>query len=468
VPTLTIPPQPPSGGPLGPMPDFGMPDDMRHGAGRGRRGVTAIAALATALVLALGVIVVLALGGGDKPAGDSTAPGRAQFDGTVYVESNLSAPGANSVLGFRYRGGSLRPLDVTEYPTGGAGSQDLSNSGVLDIDGSVAVSTERKLLFAVNASSDTIAVFRIGRDGELTPVEGSPFPSQGKGPASVDYRDGHLFVANKAHDGIRTLFREPPNYASFAVSKEGALTPVGKPQPTAPAGSPTQAFVTPDGKLLLATDLQGPEPYSAGPLHSFKIGADGSLTPAAGSPFPLDPQVLEGKQPRQAVWAQGLVALERERLVYAGVANLKLLVVYSYDPESGRLTFVRSVPNKGSVLPCWTEMSPDGRFLYTGNAGNNTVSVFDIAADPRNPRQIQTFKLKGGGNPWNFTLDPTGRFIFLVDMRAADFVPAGQGNELHTLAIGRDGRLSEPDYSPVPIPVPTGTNPWGIAVVPRG
>jgi hypothetical protein len=45
-------------------------------------------------------------------------------------------------------------------------------------------------------------------------------------------------------------------------------------------------------------------------------------------------------------------------------------------------------------------------------------------------------------------------------------VPAGEGNELHTLTMGRDGRLSE-THSPVPIPVPVGTNPWGIAVAPH-
>jgi 6-phosphogluconolactonase (cycloisomerase 2 family) len=449
----------------GPLPRFDMPDDMRHVAGGGGRGPTLIAALVTLVVLAIAAVAVLVLRNDGSRSGTPAEPAAA-FDGTIYVESNQRG-GANSVLAFRYKGGSLRPLSVTEYPTGGSGVHDLSNSGLLDIEGSIATSTDRKLLFAVNAGSDTIAVFRVGANGTLTPVKGSPFPSQGKGPASVDYRDGHLYVANKAHDNDRDLTGVPASYASFEVAADGTLSPVGSPQLVPPGSSPTQAFVTPDGKLLLGTDEQGATPFSPGPFNSFRIGPDGALTKVVGSPFELDPTVLEGKQPRMLAWAQGLVARPHERLVYAGVANLKKLVVHEYDPASGRVTFVRSVENKGAVLPCWTEMSPDGRFLYTGNAGNNTMSVFDIATDPRNPRQIQTFKLKGGGNPWNFTLDPTGRFIFLVDMRAADFIRRGDGNELHTLAIGPDGRLSEPDYSPVPIPVPTDTNPWGIAVVPH-
>jgi hypothetical protein len=46
-------------------------------------------------------------------------------------------------------------------------------------------------------------------------------------------------------------------------------------------------------------------------------------------------------------------------------------------------------------------------------------------------------------------------------------VPPGRGNTLHSFAIAADGKLKELPSSPVPIPVPPNTNPWGMAVVPR-
>jgi hypothetical protein len=46
-------------------------------------------------------------------------------------------------------------------------------------------------------------------------------------------------------------------------------------------------------------------------------------------------------------------------------------------------------------------------------------------------------------------------------------VPPGTGNTLHSFAVASDGKLSELPDSPVNVPVPLGTNPWGIAVVPR-
>src|SRR3954468_19679625 len=132
----------------------------------------------------------------------ATSAGGAQptFDGTVYIESNGHAKGSNSILAFRYTSGSLRPLDVREYPTGGKGSHDLSNSGALDAEQQIVTNADRTLLFAVNAGSDSIAVFRGAGDGTLSAVAGSPFPSGGKAPSSVGVSGDLLFVANKAHD----------------------------------------------------------------------------------------------------------------------------------------------------------------------------------------------------------------------------------------------------------------------------
>jgi hypothetical protein len=104
--------------------------------------------------------------------------------------------------------------------------------------------------------------------------------------------------------------------------------------------------------------------------------------------------------------------------------------------------------------------------MYTGNAGSDNLSVFDIAADPTHPREIQSVRLNALGNPWNFQIDPTGRVIFLLDMRAVRQIPPGRGNQLHALRIGRHGHLTEERASPVSIPVPVGTNPIGLAVVP--
>jgi hypothetical protein len=153
------------------------------------------------------------------------------------------------------------------------------------------------------------------------------------------------------------------------------------------------------------------------------------------------------------------------KILYAQVANLSRTIVYRWSDQA-RLEFVRAIPNPRSFLPCWTHVNAAGTRMYSGNAGSDNLTTFDISGDPTNPRAIQSVPLDAPGNPWNFEIDPSGRLLFLLDMRAVRQIPAGLGNDLHALRIGADGRLTEERSSPVKIPVPVGTNPIGLAIVP--
>src|SRR3954471_2342020 len=311
-----------------------------------------------ALIAAAVAAVLAGAAGGAQPS----------FDGTVYIESNGHAAGSNSVLAFRYSAGSLRPLEISEYPTGGRGSHDLSNSGALDAEQQIVTNADRTLLFAVNAGSDSIAVFRVAGDGTLSAVAGSPFPSGGKAPSSVGVSGDELFVANKAQDGVRSLSKTKASYATFHIEADGSLTPIGTPFEVPPRSSPTQTFVPPHtGHLMISTE-------ESGPFRAFTIGDDGTLHQGPNSPLQLDKRVLPGgKKPDFPVWPQGLTAHPTLPLIYAGVANVKRLVVYSYD-ASARLKFVSSQVDKGAILPCWVEVNSDGTRLYTGNAGSQNIS----------------------------------------------------------------------------------------------
>jgi DNA-binding beta-propeller fold protein YncE len=406
-----------------------------------------------ALVLA-GVIVAAPVAVAAHPS-SSKAP---SASGTVYIESNSAAPDSNEILAFHYSNGVLSGTGVQRYPTGGSGSHDLSNSGVLDADQEVIVNPQRTLLFAVNSSSDTIAVFHIHADGGLVPVAGSPFPSHGAAPSSLGLAGRTLIVANKAQDGVRNLSRVRPNYTSFHVRSNGSLSgPISS--ISVPAGSsPLQAYVTPDDKVMISSE-------ETGVFRAFRISRDGRLTQGPGSPWRLPTAVFPGGQRVPDVWPAGLVSHPRLKILYAQLANLSETVVYRWNDQA-QLTFVRALPNPHSFLPCWTHVNAQGTRMYTGNAGSDNLSVFDIAGDPTDPREIQSVRLNAPGNPWNFQIDPTGHVIFLLDMRATRQIPPGRGNQLHALRIAADGRLTEERSSPVDIPVPIGTNPIGLAIVP--
>lgn len=377
-----------------------------------------------------------------------------KFDGFVYIQSNR--PASNSILAYRFAHSRLQLLG--DFPTGGRGSVDFGETGALDADGQIAVDQRRRLLFAVNQGSDTVAVFHIRNDGTLVPVSGSPFSARGKAPGSLSVTGSFLVVADKAHDVSRDLGLAPPRYAVFRIDPTGALTPVGQPFEAPLGSSPTQALVL-SPRLIVSTE-------ELGPFRVLVLGKDGSLKDGPNSPLGPEASIF---RPRYdgARWSLGLAAHPRRRILYANQAATEKLLVYRYD-AAGRLTFVRAVSNRFSDLPCWATVSPDGRRLYTANAGNGSVTAFDLSRDPLFPRRLQTLRLKTGGNPWGLALDPRGRTLFVVDPRAVDRAPTGAGNRLHALHVHADGRLTEIATSPIRLPIHHDGSPYGIAVLARG
>jgi 6-phosphogluconolactonase (cycloisomerase 2 family) len=398
--------------------------------------------------------------GAMPPAGTIRArpAGRTTLSGTVYIESNSAKPDSNEIIAFGYRNGVLRSRGIRRYPTNGSGSHDLSNHGVLDADQEIITNPRHTLLFAVNSSSDTIAVFHIHAGGGLTPVAGSPFPSNGKAPTSLGLAGSTLIVANKAQDGVRDLTSSPANYTSFHVRANGSLGPPISSIDVPPGSSPLQAYVTRDRKVLITSE-------ETGVFRAFRIGPNGTLTEGPNSPLRLAKAVFPGGHRVPNVWPAGLASDPRQKLLYAQVANLDETIVYRWN-DHARLTFVRAIPNPGSFLPCWTHVNAAGTRMYSGNAGSDNLTVYDISRDPTDPRPIQSVPLNRPGNPWNFQIDPTGHVMFLLDMRATRQIPAGKGNQLHALRIGPTGLLTEERSSPVKIPVPVGTNPVGLVIVP--
>ncbi len=411
-----------------------------------------VAVVVTLALLALAAFLALR-GGHSTPSAAAPAT-----SGTAYIETNVAAPNANSLLALRYHDGSFRPLRIAEYPTGGSGSADLTNSGVLDADQQITVNPARTLLFAVNQGSDTIAVFHIAPDGSLAPTAGSPFPSGGRAPASLAVSGSVLVVANKAHDGKRNLTAVAPNYATFTIATDGSLHPTGSVVSVPPRSSPIQVYAPPPGRLVFTTE-------ESGVLRVLALSSSGRLTTAPGSPYALANSLFVNGPRPIPVWPAGLSSDPGAEILYSGIPNYGSIVAYDYD-AAGRLSFDSEAFDPAAFLPCWSVVSPDGHWLYFANAGTDNVSVWDLRPDPRHPRLLQSVALRGGGNPWNLRLDPAGHYLYIITPRQVSTIPAGEGQLLHSLRIGADGTLGEVADSPVPLPVALNTNPFGLAIVP--
>jgi 6-phosphogluconolactonase (cycloisomerase 2 family) len=260
-------------------------------------------------------------------------------DGVVYTQTN--SPTGNAVHRLdRNPDGTLTP--VATYRTGGTGTGVTFQS-----QGSVALSDDGRILVAVDAGSNDIASFRVGRRGHLTLVDREP--SGGVLPNSVDIADGSVYVLNR--DGI-------PNVTSFDLDGSGRLRPRSTANLAAGALGAAQVSVAPGGRELVVTERQSNR-IETFPLKFGRIGAP--VVTNSNGPVPF-----------------GFAFSPRGDLIVSEAGNS---TVSSYRlAGNGAARLISPSLPVGQGAACWVAVTQDGRFAYTGNA-TGSISGFAIGRD---------------------------------------------------------------------------------------
>jgi 6-phosphogluconolactonase (cycloisomerase 2 family) len=228
------------------------------------------------------------------------------------VETNNSTASKNSILAFRRESdGKLTQLKGSPYLTAGTGVVDLSFSLATFANGTPVIANwQRTLLFAVNEGSNTIAVFHIGAEGDLTAVEGSPFASGGYQPVSLTLLGDILTVVNKNGDPAQASAEAnaQPNYSTFRVEPNGSLSQYAESTVDATA-SPAQELAVPqdlyfgnehNDSLYFDKEHNGNDfgfvfgdDFVGGNPQSFQLSQNGILR--QNPPLPLPANLFVGK-----------------------------------------------------------------------------------------------------------------------------------------------------------------------------
>ena len=186
--------------------------------------------------------------------------------GYVYLDNNTA--GTNTISGFsRAADGALTALPGSPFAAGGAGL----GAGIAS-QGAIRTADHGQYLLAADAGSNQISVLRIGADGSLAPVPGSPFSSGGVEPDSIAVNDGLVYVSNTGTAGT--------NYTGFTLSPGGQLHPIPGSTVTLPDGSgPGDVVLNGDNTKLVGTQVNTSQ------IDSFTL--DGRRRPHAahGSPY---------------------------------------------------------------------------------------------------------------------------------------------------------------------------------------
>jgi 6-phosphogluconolactonase len=266
----------------------------------------------------------------------------AEGSGQVYYETNSAA--GNQVVVFSH-GDDGQLVYSGSYPTGGNGT----GTG-LGSQGALTLSDNGNLLFAVDAGTNDVAVFKV--EGHKLRLAGR-FQSGGTTPISVTSRGNLVYVLNAGSGG---------NIAGFRSRGDGSIQSIpGSSRTLSGAGvGPAQIQFTPSGNALVVTE-KGTNTIDTWPVTH---GLAGTLqtTPSNGAtPFGFD---FDNKGRLFVSEAVGGAAGASSASSY-WLANSGWNIASASEP-----TF--------QTAACWLAVSPNGQFAYTANAGSGTISGFTI------------------------------------------------------------------------------------------
>jgi len=267
----------------------------------------------------------------------------------VFVMTNDAE--SNEVVAYeRTPYGTLH--SARKYETGGRGSGGTVDP--LGSQGSLTLSEDGSWLFAANAGSGSVSVFRVFGSRLLLSdrvatggSEPNAVAQHGKlvyvlntaGSSSVVgffLRDGRL---NRIPGSLRFLSGNFVNSASLAFSG--------------------------DGRYLVVTER------ATNSIDVFKVQPDGKLSSITVNPS-------AGPGAFSATFAPNGTVLVSE--TGAGGPNSSAISSYSIVADGKLLPISTSVPTLGAAN-CWNVVTPDGRFVYTSNAGTSSISGFSIKSN---------------------------------------------------------------------------------------
>ncbi|RMI28780.1 lactonase family protein [Nocardia stercoris] len=303
--------------------------------------------------------------------------------------------------------------------------------------------------------SGNIAVLRVGSDGSLSKVSGSPFASgtgvlslamapdgrtvyatQALGSAADGYKiddngllheipgakaslDGPPITGALSPDGTQYYVAVggfPGHISSFAVSATGTLSPEGQTQVPGMSAL-TMVTVDPSNHFVRVTD------YLDGNLQSFAVGTGGKLTPIGSVPT--------GGGPNNPGYTPD------GKFVYVSHELASEIRGYAIGPD-GKLTPTPGSPYPAGQMTHGAQITSDGHRLYVPEAASGDVRGYSIATDGSlTPLAGSPYHVPGAlAMPGQVLLSSDERHLYVADVLTTHITTI-----VHTFDVSADGSL---------------------------
>ena len=308
----------------------------------------------------------------------------------VFVMTNSVE--ANQIIAYsRAADGSL--VLRNHYVTGGRGSGGTTDP--LGSQGSLTLSQDCSLLFAVNAGTGNISVFRVsGANLDLVQVTSSG----GSAPVAIAQHGNLVYVINFAGNS---------NVVGFHLNEDGRLVmiPNSIRYLSATNSGPSSLAFSPDGRFLLVTEK------ITNNIDVFSVQSDGYLSQPKVTRDPI-PGLFD------VVFSPDGAAL----IVQTGPAgspNASSISSYLVQEDGTLLPVNGSVPTLGTFA-CWVALTPNGQFAYVSNTLSSTISAFAIGGSGNVTALPGTVvaALPTGSNNLDIAVSQDAKFVYTMNTGA--------------------------------------------------
>jgi 6-phosphogluconolactonase len=333
--------------------------------------------------------------------------------GAVFVMTN--AANENEVIAFeRNANGALG--ESVSYDTHGRGSGGVTDP--LESQGSLTLSQDHSLLFAVNAGSGDVTVFNVHK-AALDFL--SKTPSGGAQPSAVAESRGLVYVLNSGGAGSLVGFRLDDGHLKQIKNSTAFLTGTT-------TGGASLAF-SPDGQFLVATERVGNN------IDVFRIQPDGTLSPIVVNPNPA-PGTFS------VAFAPEGVAIVSETGP-AGATNGSTISSYKVN-ANGTVTAITHSLATFAAGNCWDAITPDGRWVFVSNSGSDNISGFNIGKDGSLTPIAGTVlgNNPSGSHNVDIAVSADGKFVYTINSQSGNIGVFAINQQDGTLtSLGQAGDL---------------------------
>ena len=271
----------------------------------------------------------------------------------------------------------------------------------------LAVHPNHRFLYSTNevgGRNGTVSAYAIeSATGELRLLNQAP--AQGRGTCHIGLDSGGrmLAVVNYVTGTV----------ASYPVLADGRLGEVVSVMQIrgAEGPHPHSANFAPDDRFLIVPDV------GTHKVHLYRVDpAQASLQPHGPAEIPDRP----GNGPRHLAFHPS------GRYCYIIEETANRVMALKWDERHGTLEEIQRVPTipesfSGETYTAEIVVHPTGKFLYGSNRGHDSIVIFSIDPDSGRLTTVDYTPTRGS-YPRNFNLDPSGRWLIALNRESNNVV----------------------------------------------